>query len=399
MRRIKWKKRKKLYIALFLGMIFSVGIWTSRQQSGAFIKEIAFTMTECGMQQIMYESIGNIKYFSNEIPETGVFYDIEKITGNEEKIQMHYKQEWKPSDKETMKRMEEENKKVVEATKDFVTNKTGNLEKTKESSKTNTKNTSGKNAIVEQLKETLDTKFLLENFYIVDSTTSVDKKLFNVEELLNKDFSIEKSKEPQILIYHTHGGTEQFADGKKDEDSIIGAGTTLANVLKKQYGYEVIHDKTKYDCLNGKTDRNKAYTNALKGVSETLEKYPSVQVIIDLHRDGVNSNLRRVTKINGENVAQFMIFNGLSRNRQGEISYLKNPYLKDNLAFGLQVKIEAMERYPDLTIKNYLKAYRYNMHLRQRFLLIELGNENSTTEEAKNAMPYLAEVVDAVLSQ
>lgn len=392
--RKKWKKKKKICIALFTGVIFSGLVWTSRQQVCSLAKNAGTTLVEHGIFQIMYESVGNKKYYSDEMPENSTL-NIEKLTGNEEKMQMYYKQKWTADDKETLERMEEENKKVVEATNDFVTKKKGEITKTKKKDEKQTT----KNTLVKQLKSSLDTEFLLENFYIVDSTTSVDKKVFNVEKMLDKDFSIKKQKEPQILIYHTHGATEQFADGKTEEDSIIGAGSKLASVLKKEYGYEVLHDKTKYDSLGGKIDRNKAYNNALNGISEILEENPSIEVVIDLHRDGVNSNLRRVTKINGENVAQFMIFNGLCRNSKGEISYLKNPYLADNLAFGLQVKIEAMERYPDLTIKNYLKAYRYNLHLRQRSLLIELGNENTTTEEAKNAMPYLAEVVDAVLNK
>lgn len=392
-KRKKWKKKKKVCIALFTGVIFSGIVWTSRQHVFTLVKSAGETLVEQSIFQIMYESVGNKKYYSKEMLKNSSF-DIERLTGNEEKMQMHYKQKWSAEDKETLKRMEEENRKVVEATNDFVTKKKGDITK-----KTKNKKKQGNtNTLVEQLKASLDTEFLLENFYIVDSTTSVDKKKFDVEQMLKKDFSIKKQKRPQILIYHTHGATEQFADGKTEEDSIIGAGSTLASVLKKEYGYEVLHDKTKYDSLGGKVDRNKAYNNALNGVSEILEKNASIEVVIDLHRDGVNSNLRRVAKINGENVAQFMIFNGLCRNSKGEISYLKNPYLEDNLAFGLQLKIEAMERYPDLTIKNYLKAYRYNLHLRQRSLLIELGNENTTTEEAKKAMPYLAELVDSVLT-
>lgn len=391
-----WKKKKKLCIALFAGVFILGIIWTSRQKFSAVAKNTGETLMEQGIFQIMYESIGNKKYCSSNLKENSLFA-IEKLTGNEEKMQMYYWQKWTAIDKKKLAGMEAENKKVVEATNDFVIKKQGEITKTKK--KTKNKNENKTNATVEQLKNSLDTKFLLENFYIVDSTTSVDKNIFDVKQMLNKDFTIERKKEPQILIYHTHGGTEQFANGKKEEDSIIGAGSKLASVLKKEYGYEVIHDKTKYDSLGGKVDRNKAYNNALSGIIKILEENPSIEVVIDLHRDGVNSNLRRVTEINGENVAQFMIFNGLCRNSKGEISYLKNPYLADNLAFGLQVKIEAMERYPELTIKNYLKAYRYNLHLRQRSLLIELGNENTTTEEAKNAMPYLAEVVNAVLTE
>ena len=93
-----------------------------------------------------------------------------------------------------------------------------------------------------------------------------------------------------------------------------------------------------------------------------------------------------------------MFFNGLSRNRNGNIGYLYNPNLQYNLAFSLQLKLKCMENYNDFAKPVYLKGYRYNLHLRKRALLIELGNENNTLEEAKNAMPYLASVIDKVLS-
>lgn len=253
-------------------------------------------------------------------------------------------------------------------------------------------------ALIQELKKTKDTEFLLKNFYVVDSTTSVDKKVFEVDPLLKKDMTIEKKDKPQILIFHTHGGSESFADSRMGvpEDSVVGVGEVLAEELRS-YGYEVIHDKTEYDRINGVLDRNKAYNQSLEGVRKQMKKYPSIQVVIDLHRDGVAGKKKRVTKIEGRPTATFMMFNGLSRSKTGEISYLKNENLKGNLAFSLQMKLKAMELYPTLTTANYLKGYRYNMHLCERFLLIELGNQNNTVTEAKNAMLPLAEVLDAVL--
>lgn len=254
--------------------------------------------------------------------------------------------------------------------------------------------------LIKKLKETKDTDFLLKNFYIVDATTSVDKKVFQVEELLKRDLTIEKKDKPQILIFHTHGGSESFVDSRegKREDSVIGVGEVLAEELRA-CGYEVIHDKTEYDRINGVIDRNKAYNQSLEGVKKQLKKYPSIQVVIDLHRDGVAGKKKRVTKINGEPTATLMMFNGLSRSKTGEITYLENKNLKGNLAFSLQMRIKAMELYPTLTTANYLKGYRYNMHLCDRFLLVELGNQNNTVAEAKNAMAPLADVLDEVLSK
>lgn len=297
---------------------------------------------------------------------------------------------------------EQENSRQRCLQEDFIVKRKGKVEKKKKEDTAQETifmqgKKSGQNALVEQLKANLDTEFLLDNFYIVDSTTSVDRSLFDVKKMLETSYSIEKKEEPQILIFHTHGGSEYFSDGKKKEASVIAVGTYLQEILEEKYGYSVIHDTTKYDCINGKLDRNKAYNQALDGIKKQMKEAPSIQVVIDLHRDGGNTKERRVTELDGQSVAQFMIFNGLSRNRSGEIKYLYNSKLQDNLAFGLQMKLRAMELYPNLTIRNYLKGYRYNMHLCKRFLLIELGNQNNTVEEARNTMPYLAEILNDVL--
>lgn len=253
---------------------------------------------------------------------------------------------------------------------------------------------------IQKLKRSKSRSYLLKNFYITDSSTSIDNSIFNVEKLLSKDVTIKKSSKPQILIFHTHGASEAFIDSKKGKkmDSIIGVGSRLAYILRKKYGYNVIHDTTGYDNINGSIDRNKAYNNAAGKISEILEENPSIEVVIDLHRDGVGNAVHRLTTIDGKKTAQVMFFNGLSRNASGNIDYLYNKNLQANLAFSLQMKLKCMENYPDFAKPVYLKNYRYNMHLRERFLLIELGNENNTVEEAKNAMAPLAKVLDQVLS-
>lgn len=254
---------------------------------------------------------------------------------------------------------------------------------------------------IQYLQRTKSRNYLLRNFYIVDSSTSINKKIFDVETLLNTELTMKKSSEPQIYIFHTHGASEHFIDSKPGDksESVVGVGTYLTEILEKKYGYQVIHDETEYDRINGKIDRNKAYNKAAKGLKNALKKYPSIQVVIDLHRDGVGNKVHRLTKINGKRTAQLMFFNGLSRNRKGEIKYLKNDNLQANLSFSLQMKLKCMELYPNLAKPVYLKSYRYNLHMRKRSLLIELGNENNTLQEAKNAMEPLAKVLNQVLSE
>lgn len=253
---------------------------------------------------------------------------------------------------------------------------------------------------IQELQKNKDRQYLLKNFYIVDSSTSIDPTVFQVKKMLQTKVAIKKEKKPQILIYHTHGASESFCDSRKGkkEDSIIGVGACLADILTKKYGYHVIHDETAYDMVDGRIDRNKAYTQSLHGVQTILRKNPSIQVVIDLHRDGVGNAVHRTTVIDGKKTAQVMFFNGLSRNKKGNIAYLENPNLEYNLAFSLQMKLQCMKDYADFAKPIYLKNYRYNLHLRSRSLLIELGNENNTLQEAKNSMLPLAKVLHEVLS-
>lgn len=255
-------------------------------------------------------------------------------------------------------------------------------------------------SMVAKLKDEKAYDYLISNFYIVDSGTKAMKQLFNVSKLLKKDVTLKNTKnnKPQILICHTHS-QESFIDSKEGDpdDTIVGVGAYLAEILTDQYGYNVIHDTTTYDLMNGVLDRNKAYNYALPALQKTLKDNPSIEIIIDLHRDGVKDGTRRVTNIGGKKTAQLMFFNGLSRNNQGPIEYLKNPYISDNLAFSLQLHIKSLSEYANFTRKIYLKDYRYNQHLLPKSLLIELGNQNNTVAEAKNSMEPLANILNQVL--
>lgn len=237
---------------------------------------------------------------------------------------------------------------------------------------------------------------LISTFYTIDSTAQGGSDLFNLESLMGRDITIDRTGEgPQILIYHTHS-REGFIDSQPGNraDTIVGVGDFLAQLLTEQYGYTVLHHTEEFD-----TVRDSAYANSLPALEKILEQYPSIQVIIDLHRDSGNANRNMVMDIDGRRTARFMFFNGISRSKKtGDIDYLYNPNLAENLAFSFQMQAAAGQYYPGLTRKIYIKQYRYNMHLRGRTLLIELGDENNTVEEAKNACYPLAFLLDAVLS-
>lgn len=245
-----------------------------------------------------------------------------------------------------------------------------------------------------------DFHFLLNQYYIVDASTSIDDSLLNAETFLSKDFSITKDPTvPQILIYHTHS-QEEFVDSIPGDDTttIVGVGDYLTELLENTYGYQVIHDRGVYDLIDGILDREAAYDYSLEAAEKILEENPSIEVVIDLHRDGVDGK-RLVREVNGEETAPIMLFNGLSRLADGQqIDYLPNPYLEDNLAFSFQIQLKAQQYYPDLMRPVYLRGYRYNLHVRPRALLVEAGTQLNTLQEEKNAMKYLAEILDQVLS-
>lgn len=246
-----------------------------------------------------------------------------------------------------------------------------------------------------------DFNYLLNNFFVVDPTTTALESQINVDTLLGKDMKLEKNPEqPQILIYHTHS-QEGFADSVEGDTSttVIGVGDYLVQLLQERYGYQVLHITDTFDIVDGQLDRSAAYNYAEPVISQALQEHPTIEVVIDLHRDGVDESKHLVTEVNGKPTAQVMFFNGLSRtNQNGEITYLPNPYIEDNLAFSFQLEYLAKQYYPEYTRCIYLKGYRYNLHLKPRSLLLEVGAQTNTVEEAKNAMEPFADLLYKVLS-
>lgn len=245
-----------------------------------------------------------------------------------------------------------------------------------------------------------DFEYLVSNFYTVDSVTYINPSELNASELLGKDLRIDLSTGgSKILIYHTHS-QETFADSDNDPStSIVGIGRYLTEILNNKYKIPTMHHEGVYDLINGKLDRSEAYEFAKPEVEQILAENPSIEVVIDLHRDGVVDTTHLVTEINGKPTAQIMFFNGLSRTRvNGDLAGMANPYLQDNLAFSLQMKIAAETKYPGFARRNYLRGYKYNMDLMPRMLLIEAGAQNNTVEEMRNAMEVLADLLNSVLT-
>lgn len=246
------------------------------------------------------------------------------------------------------------------------------------------------------LEKLNDFDYLIQNYYIVDSSTTIRSSDISAAELLAKDLTIAEDVDgPQILIYHTHSQeTYGGAPEGDDENSVVAVGEYLTRLLTEQYGFSVLHHTGEYDV----NDRDHAYSNAAPALKEILEENPTIEVVIDLHRDSVPEKNHLVTQINGKDCAKIMFFNGLCRTTaRGDLTKMPNPYLQDNLAFSLQMQLAAADQYPDFTRRIYLKGYRYNMHFCPKTLLVEVGAQNNSLEEAMNAMEPLASLLSKVL--
>ena len=245
-----------------------------------------------------------------------------------------------------------------------------------------------------------DYEYLLGHFFILDPNAATSENQLNAAGFLEKDLTVSKdSAVPQILIYHSHS-QEAFADSREGEpeDTIVGVGNYLTRILTEQYGYQVMHITESFDIIDGEVDRSRAYDYARACIEPILEQNPSIEVVIDLHRDGVQENRRLVTEINGKETAMIMFFNGLSCTAaNGPVEYLPNPYIQDNLAFSFQLEYQAALYYPGFYRGIYLAGLRYNLHLKPRALLLEAGAQTNTVQEVKNAMEPFADILNRVL--
>lgn len=192
---------------------------------------------------------------------------------------------------------------------------------------------------------------------------------------------------PQILIVHTHG-SESYSqtDGDVYEESdpyrttdcthnVVKVGEEMATVFRA-YGFQVIHDTTLFDypAYNGAYDRSKA------AVEQWLEEYPTIKIVLDVHRDALVGNEGQVYKLvsqeAGAKVAQVMLVVGSSG------SGAEHPRWKDNLAFAVRLQQGLVKGYTQLARPIVLRNSRYNQQLSPGSLLVEVGGHGNTLTEA-----------------
>jgi|GEM_PF-169178 len=255
------------------------------------------------------------------------------------------------------------------------------------------------------LDQLRDLNYLRNNFYTVDKATALTSADFNVDNFINTDLKIDNSVDgPKVLIFHTHS-QEMYADSDPSSlmDGVVGVGQELADILENKYGIQCLHDTGTYDVVDGVHTVLGAYERMEPNIEKILADNPSIQVAIDIHRDGIPDDEKLVTTQNGVQMAQVMFFNGLCKLNDENgvlqpIDGLASPYIQTNLAMSFMAELTANQLYPDFARKIYLNAYRYSENMLPKSMLIEVGAQTNTKQEALNAMGPLADVLASVIN-
>ena len=224
------------------------------------------------------------------------------------------------------------------------------------------------------------------------SLNSMTKGVY-ISNPLYKSNILTTSDKPQILIYHTHGG-ETYSNSPEgnyhSEDkpnSTLEIGAMLTQELASR-GRSIVHNTTYHDL----PDFNSAYTRSLKTIQNMQAKYGSIDIVIDLHRDGRDFNKiskeefhkQTTTTIDGKDVAKFLFVVGEKSQNSKRISELAEDITKF-----------AETKYPGITKPVVRKDYaRFNQFTSDNHLLLEVGGNANSIEEAKASIPYIAEIID-----
>jgi len=217
--------------------------------------------------------------------------------------------------------------------------------------------------------------------------------------LLREGWSYSLSRDgPQVLILHTHSceaytpaGTDDYEPSGDwrtldETQSVIAVGDVLAETLERR-GFTVLHDRSLYDypAYNG------AYDRSGEAVRQLLEKYPTLRVVVDLHRDSLGGKKTEYVTPDGADSAQVMLL--LTTGENG----LYHPNWRENLKLGLELQSRMALDYEGLARPLLLSPARYNQHLCPGSFLVEVGTEANTLAEAKRAAALFGDCLAGVL--
>jgi stage II sporulation protein P len=204
---------------------------------------------------------------------------------------------------------------------------------------------------------------------------------------------------PTVLILHTHATesytktTENYSESSAfrtlDEHyNMVSIGERVADILEEA-GITVIHDRSLHDYPS----YTGSYNQARKSIQSWLAEYPSIRLVLDLHRDAsgdLNNQFRPVVTLDGVETAKIMLVMGTNA------SGLKHPDWKENLSLGLKLQAQLERQAPGITRPISLRSQRFNQDLTPGSLLIEMGAAGNTHAEALRAAEQLAKAIIAL---
>ncbi|MBQ3135879.1 MAG: stage II sporulation protein P [Clostridia bacterium] len=234
-----------------------------------------------------------------------------------------------------------------------------------------------------------------------------NKTDINIKKLLETKSEVKVNKdEPAVLIFHTHT-TETYeildrgfyAVGHKtrSNDSRINMVRVGEETVKEieNAGYKVIHDKVIHD-----SSYNGAYAHSRKSVEAYLKEYPSIKIVLDLHRDAIQrsdgTKIKPVATVDGKKAAQIMIISGCQE-EGGPIEGF--PDWKKNLVFAVELQDTLENLFPGITRPLYFSPRKYNMDLTTCSLLVEIGSDANTLDEAVYTGRCLGRAVSKILER
>ncbi|MCE5235880.1 MAG: stage II sporulation protein P [Clostridiaceae bacterium] len=226
---------------------------------------------------------------------------------------------------------------------------------------------------------------------------SIRLELLNVSDAGNNKNVDLSGTAPRVLIYHTHTTeaytpTRQYAytacgewRTRQNDRNVVALGERLAELLRDKYGIAVLHDTTDHEPPTLKT----AYERSLTTMQKYKKQYPSITMFIDLHRDAGAGGF---VTINGKEVAQMMFVVGTGKGATGT-GYAEMPDFAANHALAKKLTERLLQFNAGLMRDIRVKSGRYNQHVSNQCLLVEIGDNKNTFEQAYNAVEYLAQAI------
>lgn len=245
------------------------------------------------------------------------------------------------------------------------------------------------------------------NYKLQYGSVLVNSEISNLpsmDQLLNEPLKIHfDTRGPKILLVHTHTtegylrDLEQFANPKipiRSEDTsrnVVGVGKEITHQLNNTWGIHTIHNSTNH--IKG-TDIG-SYARSLNTVEKILQSYPSIGVVLDIHRDGIGGGkkLRIIQTYKNKTYAKIMVV--LGTNGSG----LDHPNWKENYKFSIHLQRELQKIVPGITRPIYISKNRYNQHVRNGALIIEIGGDGNLMKETLESAKVLAQAIHLVFEK